>query len=44
MSAFSALLDRLDNIELAEPLDDQPHEFSFFLRPMKKLPLRFTKR
>lgn len=44
MSGFTALLDRLDDIELAEPLDDQPHEFSFFLRPMKRLPLRFTPR
>ena len=44
MSAFTAILDRMDNIELAEPLDDQPHEFSFFLRPMKQLPLKFTKR
>ena len=44
MSAFSALLERLDDIQLAEPVDEQPHEFSFFLRPMKKLPLRFTKR
>ncbi len=41
-SAFRALLSRLDNIELAEPLDPLPHEFSFFLRPMKELPIRFT--
>jgi cytochrome P450 len=41
-SAFRALLDRLDNIELARPLDPLPHEPSFFLRPMKELPLRFT--
>ena len=44
MSAFTAILDRMDDIELAEPLDDQPHEFSFFLRPMKRLPLKFTKK
>ena len=44
VSAFSAILDRMDDIALAEPLDDEPHEFSFFLRPMKQLPLTFTKR
>jgi len=43
VSAFTAILDRLDEIQLAEPLDDQPHEFSFFLRPMKRLPLKFAK-
>ena len=42
MSAFTAILDRMDDIELAEPLDPQPHEFSFFLRAMKRLPIRFT--
>ena len=41
-SAFSAILDRMDDIRLAEPLDDEPHEFSFFLRPFKRLPLAFT--
>ncbi|MEM9041327.1 MAG: cytochrome P450 [Actinomycetota bacterium] len=39
--AFTALLARLDDIELAEPLDGPIHEYSFFLRPMKRLPLRF---
>ncbi len=43
-SAFAALLDRLDHVELARPLDPIPHEFSFFLRPMKELPIRFTAR
>jgi cytochrome P450 len=43
VSAFTAIFDRMDNIELAEPLDAQPHEFSFFLRPLKRLPIRFTK-
>ncbi|MGI9622308.1 MAG: cytochrome P450 [Acidimicrobiales bacterium] len=42
-SAFTAILDRMDNIELAEPLEDPPHEFSFFLRALKQLPLKFTK-
>ncbi|MEM9134935.1 MAG: cytochrome P450 [Actinomycetota bacterium] len=43
-TGFTALLDRLDDIELARPLDPLPHEFSFFLRPMKELPIRFTAR
>lgn len=42
--AFSAILERMDDIELARPLDDQIHEFSFFLRPMKELPIRFSAR
>jgi cytochrome P450 len=42
--AFTALLDRLDDIELARPLEPLPHEFSFFLRPMKELPIVFTSR
>jgi len=41
--AFTAILDRLDDIELAGPLDDIPHEFSFMLRPLKELPIRFTR-
>lgn len=41
ISSFAAIMDRTEWIELAEPLDDQPHEFSFFLRPMKRLPIRF---
>lgn len=41
-AAFTAVLDRLDDIELAGPLDDLPHEFSFFLRPLKELPITFT--
>lgn len=43
-SAFGAILARLDDIELAHPLDPLPHEFSFFLRPMKELPIAFTAR
>ena len=43
LRAFGAILDRIDDIALGEPLDAQPHEFSFFLRPMKQLPLTFTK-
>ena len=40
--AFTALLDRLDDIELSRPLDELPHEFSFMLRPLKELPIRFA--
>ncbi|MDG2300830.1 MAG: cytochrome P450 [Acidimicrobiales bacterium] len=43
MSAFTAILDRMDNIRLAKPLDDNPHKFSFFLRPMKELHIEFDK-
>jgi cytochrome P450 len=42
VSAFTAVLDRLDNIELAETLESPAHEYSVFLRPLKALPLRFT--
>jgi len=42
--AFESILDRLDNFELAGPLDEIPHEFSFMLRPLKELPVRFTPR
>jgi len=40
-SSFTILLDRLRDIELAEPLGAPAHEPSFFLRPMARLPLRF---
>ena len=40
--AFEAILDRLDDIALARPLEDPPHEFSFMLRPLKELPISFT--
>ena len=43
-SAFTILLDRLATIELAEPLPTPAHDPSFFLRPMKVLPLTFTSR
>lgn len=44
LSAFTAVLERMDDLALAEPLDDLPHEFSFFLRAMKQLPISFTAR
>ena len=40
-SAFTILLDRLDHLELAEDLPTPAHEPSIFLRPLKRLPLRF---
>ena len=43
VAAFTAILDRMHAIELAEPLDEQPHEYSFFLRPLRRLPITFTK-
>lgn len=43
-AAFAALLSRLDDIALARPLDEVPHEFSFMLRPLKELPITFTVR
>jgi cytochrome P450 len=42
-SAFTAILDRMDNINLAYPLDPEPHKFSFFLRPLKELRITFDK-
>jgi cytochrome P450 len=41
LTSFTMLLDRLHDIELDEPLPVPAHEPSFFLRPMKRLPLRF---
>ena len=43
-TAFTVLLERLDDFELARPLDDVAHQFSFFLRPLKELPIRFRVR
>lgn len=42
LSAFQAVIERMDDLSLGEPLDEHPHEFSFFLRPMKQLVLNFT--
>ena len=42
LSSFTVLLDRLEHWELAEPLPTPSHDPSFFLRPMKRLPLRVT--
>jgi len=41
---FTTLLERFDTIELDGPVPSPVHEPSFFLRPMKALPIRFTVR
>ena len=41
--AFTALLTRMTDFELARPLPDPVHIPHALLRPMKELPLRFTK-
>jgi len=43
-SAFTALLARLDDIELAGPLPDPVHHPSMFFLPVKTLPVRFRRR
>jgi cytochrome P450 len=42
-AAFTAILDRMDDIALARPMPVPAHEPSFFLRPLKELPIRFRK-
>jgi cytochrome P450 len=42
--AFTALLTRLKNIQLARPLPDIIHVPHVLLRAMKELPIRFAKR
>lgn len=44
LSAFAAVIERMDDLALTEPLDDLPHVDSFFLRAMKRLPISFTER
>ena len=43
VTAFSVLFDRIDDIELAEPLSSPAHRPDFWLRPLKGLPIRFRK-
>jgi cytochrome P450 len=43
-TSFAMLLDRLDHIELAEPLPHPAHEPELLPAPMKRLPLRFHER
>jgi len=44
LAAFSIILERMDNIHLIGEMDEQVHNFSFFLRPMKKLEIGFSKK
>ena len=44
MSSFKLLLDRLGDIELAEPLPEPVHRFSLFFMPMHDFHIRFKKR
>ena len=39
-TAFGLILDRISEIEYSRPLEAPLHEPSFFLRPMRELPLR----
>jgi cytochrome P450 len=43
-SAMNAVLDRMDDISLARPLPDPPHVESLNFRPIKELPIRFTRK
>jgi cytochrome P450 len=44
LSSFTQILARMDDFTLAEPLPELEHEPSYFLRPMKRLPITFTRR
>ncbi|MEN3975602.1 cytochrome P450 [Emcibacter sp. SYSU 3D8] len=44
ISAFEILLDRVDDIQLARPLEEFTHEPSIFLHQLKELPITFKKR
>lgn len=41
LSGFTAVLDGLDDITLSAPMPDPAHDPSYFLRPLKALPLAF---
>jgi len=43
-SSFTALLNRMDDIKLAQPLADLVHEPSMFFLPIKHMHLVFNKR
>jgi cytochrome P450 len=43
ISGFNAILDRMDDIALARPMPAPAHDSSFFLRPLKQLPITFRK-
>jgi len=44
LAAFEAILERMDDIHLVDETEEEVHHFSFFLRPMKKLNIGFTKK
>lgn len=44
VSAFTILLERLDDIRLERPLDPQAHHPSLYFLPLKELPITFRKR
>ena len=44
MSSFRQIVDRLENIRLAEPLPEPVHNFSLFFLPMHDFQLRFDAR
>jgi cytochrome P450 len=43
ISGFTAVLDRMEDIRLARPMPEPAHDPSFFLRPLKELPIKFRK-
>ncbi|MEM7019374.1 MAG: cytochrome P450 [Pseudomonadota bacterium] len=43
-TAFTQLIERLDNIRLKHPLPEPVHNFSMFFIPMAELPIKFDKR
>lgn len=43
-SAFKALLDRMENIQLARPLPNPVHDFSMFFMPMRDFHIKFDRR
>ncbi len=44
LTGVGALLERLDDIELAQPLPDPPYVYSLNFRPLKEFSIRFRKR
>ena len=43
LAAFEAILERMGDIHLIDEMEEDVHHFSFFLRPMKKLNIGFSK-
>ena len=44
MSCFNAIVQRMGDIQLAQPLPDPVHQFSLFFLPMREFHIRFVKR